>query len=1007
MKAKKEREVAEESLFLRMLWFAQTITCFFLVAMVDPQVCFLNLFGLRVPFLMFDFWVAISGLLLSYHYRHQNVKWLEWLGIGTIFICCIWFIDFMRMQFMSTEDIDILLPTVHLMAGLYVSHSFELRARNDFNFSLVFSIFLVCFAACIGKGAIFGLGMFVYVVLAATLLLLDCEAKTFGSVQARAIDGAQSFQMQRTGRSEKTANLLFPTFALLGLSVAFFLVAPRAESLADQVSAKIYSIIKKDIKSLPSQHFPNNRLRTPFRPPHEPAPRQEPDKKNAVPPPPPSKIKKEAEKAKGANSGEHESSAEKTKSSGKGKTFHNKYSRKEEQKKRETEKKNSDRAAQQAPFDSSFAGKGAKSDGPTASNENDADTANKMAKQKNKPSQEGKKSLSEPTQKNPGDSSAQDSSTSADQPNAGARNEGSPKQSEGEAGKDQKKPNDSGSGEQKDASASKKSDSSTKSADEKDNSKLKGKEGKTNPKTTANKSDGKKQEGKSPPEQESKKEGVHFIPDSLNLNGQAATEDTAIFSVICNRTVYFKQGAYDQFDGQNWSVSPDIRRGGLPRAENDNFSAKEAIPIKLPPTVPAIRLKQKYHMLANLDSKLMVAGNPYEIQYAGPSIEIDECGNLKGGWLLVKGLEYQVWSDDPLYDLKEMRAEGLPGDAEEERMHDALSRFMQMPENHSEEFFNLSRKLTGPQDNWFVQAETISGYLRKNFKYSLEKNRSKSNVYKNAVDRFLFESKQGDCKDFASAFVLLCRASGIPARMVVGFSPGDFDSGSGSRIVKLKNTHAWGEIYFPSYGWVPFDATPTGIMPGREEEEERYFTSIGEKLDKTVKSQSGTAGQNGEASEPGTRINLGNGKTIVINIGPWDIFKGIIAALAVTVLSGPIMFLCKDLFLMIRFPKPMHPASKIYSKLLGDLKALGVARNDSQTGGELVQLLEENLQEIEDRQTAMEIKTAVEGFVADYNALYFGGLGSLKQLEQKRAQIKSMLKGRKLISSKAKSAPFE
>src|SRR5579883_947275 len=121
----KLRAPAEESLFLRVLWFAQTITCFYLIALVDPTVCQISLFGLRIPFLLFDFWTAISGMLLSYYYRHENAKWLEWLGIGTIFLSCMWFIDFMRMQFMTTEDIDVLLPTVHLMGALFVSHSFE------------------------------------------------------------------------------------------------------------------------------------------------------------------------------------------------------------------------------------------------------------------------------------------------------------------------------------------------------------------------------------------------------------------------------------------------------------------------------------------------------------------------------------------------------------------------------------------------------------------------------------------------------------------------------------------------------------------------------------------------------------------------------------------------------------------------------------------------------------------------------------------------------------------
>jgi transglutaminase-like putative cysteine protease len=392
----------------------------------------------------------------------------------------------------------------------------------------------------------------------------------------------------------------------------------------------------------------------------------------------------------------------------------------------------------------------------------------------------------------------------------------------------------------------------------------------------------------------------------------------------------------------------------------------------------------------------MTAGNPYEIQYAGPSIEIDECGNLKGAWTLVKGLEYEVWSDEPLYDMKAMRAEGIPGDTEEERLHAAYSRFMRIPRNHSDEFYELARKLTGPQDNWLVQSESICNYLRKNYKYSLEKTSKNSGNYKNAVDRFLFESKQGDCKDFSSAFVMLCRASGIPARLVIGFAPGDFDAASGTRIIKLKNTHAWGEIYFPSYGWVPFDATPTGMLPARQQEEERYFTSVGEKLDSALKMQSVSADKGGSTGG-GISIKIGAGKNMTIVIGPWEIVKGLVAVLAVMALSGPLMLVGKHLFLKIRLPRRMHPASKVYCGLLNDLRALGITRNDSQTGSELLQQIEANLQ-AENVETAAHIKAAVEAFIADYNALYFGGYGTLKQLEQKRSEIKTMLRGSKLIA---------
>jgi hypothetical protein len=55
---------------------------------------------------------------------------------------------------------------------------------------------------------------------------------------------------------------------------------------------------------------------------------------------------------------------------------------------------------------------------------------------------------------------------------------------------------------------------------------------------------------------------------------------------------------------------------------------------------------------------------------------------------------------------------------------------------------------------------------------------------------------------------LLARASGIPARLVTGYLPGQLDPLSGTYVVRRSDAHVWAEIYFDGVGWVPFDSTP-------------------------------------------------------------------------------------------------------------------------------------------------------------------------------------------------------
>ncbi len=82
------------------------------------------------------------------------------------------------------------------------------------------------------------------------------------------------------------------------------------------------------------------------------------------------------------------------------------------------------------------------------------------------------------------------------------------------------------------------------------------------------------------------------------------------------------------------------------------------------------------------------------------------------------------------------------------------------------------------------------------------------------VDCFLDEGmRQGFCQQFASAMVMLLRENSVPARLAMGYLPGERRA-DGSWAVGRSAAHAWVEVYFPSYGWVQFDPTPTSGLGG-------------------------------------------------------------------------------------------------------------------------------------------------------------------------------------------------
>ena len=78
---------------------------------------------------------------------------------------------------------------------------------------------------------------------------------------------------------------------------------------------------------------------------------------------------------------------------------------------------------------------------------------------------------------------------------------------------------------------------------------------------------------------------------------------------------------------------------------------------------------------------------------------------------------------------------------------------------------------------------------------------------------FLFDMRAGHCEYFASSMAIMLRQLGIPARLVNGFRTGEYNSIGNNWTVRQYHAHSWVEAYFPPYGWIEFDPTPTG--PGQ------------------------------------------------------------------------------------------------------------------------------------------------------------------------------------------------
>jgi transglutaminase-like putative cysteine protease len=116
--------------------------------------------------------------------------------------------------------------------------------------------------------------------------------------------------------------------------------------------------------------------------------------------------------------------------------------------------------------------------------------------------------------------------------------------------------------------------------------------------------------------------------------------------------------------------------------------------------------------------------------------------------------------------------------------------------------------------NPYDYARAIESYLRKNYTYSTDIQSPPPGVDRAAW--FLFQEKQGYCEYYATSMVVMLRSLGVPARMATGYAPGAFDTDLQAYVVKESAAHAWPEVYFPGYGWIEFEPTPSQAVITRQ-----------------------------------------------------------------------------------------------------------------------------------------------------------------------------------------------
>jgi transglutaminase-like putative cysteine protease len=158
-------------------------------------------------------------------------------------------------------------------------------------------------------------------------------------------------------------------------------------------------------------------------------------------------------------------------------------------------------------------------------------------------------------------------------------------------------------------------------------------------------------------------------------------------------------------------------------------------------------------------------------------------------------------------------------------------------------------------ENWFVASGT--------FRYS-----NHPPVGNPALVAFVTKTHAGYCQYFAGAMALMLRYLGIPARVAVGFAGGTYDPKQHLWNISDREAHAWVEVWFRGYGWLPFDPTPAAPgaaprqtqagVPGAGEPSLRLSAAGGKKpaagaasvVEQKLRTVNGTGPRRGTSPEP-------------------------------------------------------------------------------------------------------------------------------------------------------------
>ena len=285
--------------------------------------------------------------------------------------------------------------------------------------------------------------------------------------------------------------------------------------------------------------------------------------------------------------------------------------------------------------------------------------------------------------------------------------------------------------------------------------------------------------------------------------------DTVLFTVRAEHGSYWRLTALDRFDGQIWKSDGQFPTAGEGRLPADG-----------PQIAEGRRNRQEFDIRTLSAIWAPTAYQPQRLLSTTSALGWDP----ESSTLIVQrnadsdGLDYRVVSETPIIDPEVLaRSRTSRGGV--------ARRYRELPDDFPDVVRETARRVTASSDSRYTKALALQQFFRNDFTYSLDIDPGHSD---DALVDFL-DSRRGYCEQFAGAYAAMARSLGIPARVAVGFTPGDRDPKDPELFtVRGRHAHAWPEVWFPEFGWVPFEPTP-----GRGNPDGEAYTGVASQQDET------------------------------------------------------------------------------------------------------------------------------------------------------------------------------